>query len=60
MLQKINQNILFVLKENDIHWRSKPEDPSTESNSYRFGLPTNNPHQYHWKEETVPHLYTEK
>jgi hypothetical protein len=38
------QNILSAIKENAIHWLSKPEDPSTESNPHRFGLPTENPH----------------
>jgi hypothetical protein len=32
------QNILFALKENAIHRRSKPEDPSTECNRHRFGV----------------------
>jgi hypothetical protein len=49
-------NILFALKENVIHWRSKPEDCSTESNPHRFGLPTDNPR---WQEEAVPHLHIE-
>jgi hypothetical protein len=53
------QNILFALKENVIHRRSKPEDTSTESNPHRFGLPTDNPHLHHQKEEAVPHLHTE-
>jgi hypothetical protein len=35
---------------------TKPEDPSTESNPHRFGLPTDNPRQYHRQEEAVPHL----
>jgi hypothetical protein len=26
------KNILFALKDNAIHWHSKPEDPSMESN----------------------------
>jgi arylsulfatase A-like enzyme len=51
-------NILFALKENVIHRHSKLEDPSTESNPHRFGLPTDNPHQYHRQEETVSHLHT--
>jgi hypothetical protein len=42
-----SQNILFALKENVIHQHSKPEDPSTESNHLRFGLPTDNPHRHH-------------
>ncbi len=54
-----DQNILFALKENVIHRRSKPEDPSTESNPHRFGLPTDNPRRHHRKEEAVPHLHTE-
>jgi hypothetical protein len=45
--------------ENAIHQHSKPEDPITESNPQRFGLPTNNPRQYRWQEEAVPHLHTE-
>jgi hypothetical protein len=53
------QNILFALEENAIHQRSKLEDHSTESNPYRFGLPTENPHRHRWKEEAVPHLHTE-
>jgi hypothetical protein len=55
-----DQNILFTLKENAIHWSSKPGDPSTDSNPHRFGLPTDNPRQHHQKEEAVPHLHTEK
>jgi hypothetical protein len=54
------QNILLAVKENTIHRRSKLEDPSTESNTNRFGLPTDNPHRHCWKEEAVPHLHTEK
>jgi hypothetical protein len=42
-----DQNILFALKENVIHRCSKLEDPSTESNPHRFGLPTNNIHRHH-------------
>jgi hypothetical protein len=53
------QNILFALKENAIHQRSKPEDPSTESNPHRFGLSTDNPRRHHRQEEAVPHLHTE-
>jgi hypothetical protein len=53
------QYILFALKENVIHWCFKPEDPSTESNPRRFGLPTDNPCQHHRQEEAVPHLHTE-
>jgi hypothetical protein len=53
------QNILFALKENVVHWRSKLEDPSTESNPHRFGLPTDNPRRHHRQEESVTHLYTE-
>jgi hypothetical protein len=52
------QNILFALEENLIHQHSKPEDPSTESNPPRFGLPTNNPHRHHRKEGATPHLHT--
>jgi hypothetical protein len=52
-------NILFALIENVIHWHSKPQDPSVESNPHRFGLPTDNPHRHRWQEETVPHLHTE-
>jgi hypothetical protein len=37
------QNILFALKENVIHRRSKPENPSTDFNPHRFRLPTDNP-----------------
>jgi hypothetical protein len=55
-----DQNILFTLKENTIHRRSKPEDPRTKSNPHRFGLPTDNPHRHHQKEEAVPHLHTGK
>jgi hypothetical protein len=54
------QNIFSAIKENDIHWLSKPEDPSTESNPHRFGLHTNNPHRHCWKEGAAPHLHTEK
>jgi hypothetical protein len=53
-----DQNILFDLKENVIHRRSKPDDPSTESNPHRFALPTDNPRQNCWKEEAAPHLHT--
>jgi hypothetical protein len=53
------QNILFTLKENAIYQHSKPKDPSMESNSHQFRLPTDNPHQHFQKEETVPHLHTE-
>jgi hypothetical protein len=55
-----DQNILFALIENAIHRHSKPEDPGTESNTHRFGLPTDSRHQHHRKEETVPHLHNEK
>jgi hypothetical protein len=55
-----DHNILFALKENVIHRRSKPDDPSTESSPHRFGLPTDNPHWHRQKEEAVPHLHTEK
>jgi hypothetical protein len=30
-------DVLFALKENAIHRRFKPEDPSTESNLHQFG-----------------------
>jgi hypothetical protein len=53
-----DQNILFALKENVIHWRSKLEDPSTESNPHRFGLPIDKPRRHHRQEEAVPHLHT--
>jgi hypothetical protein len=52
------QNILFTLEENDIHQCSKPEDPSTVPNPYRFGPPTDNPRQHRRKEEEAPHLHT--
>jgi hypothetical protein len=52
------QGILLALKENVIHYHSKPEDPSTESIPHRFGLPTDNPHRHHQQEEAVPHLHT--
>jgi hypothetical protein len=55
-----NQNILFALKENAIHRRSKPGDPSTKSNPHQFAFPTDNPHWHHRTEEVVPHLHTEK
>jgi hypothetical protein len=54
-----SQNNIFALKENAIHRRSKPEDPSTEFNPHRFGLPTDNPHRHCRQEEAVPHLHTE-
>jgi hypothetical protein len=60
MISLNDQNILFALKENDIHRRSKLEDPSTESNPHRFGLPTDNPHRHHHKEEAIPHLHIGK
>jgi hypothetical protein len=53
------QNILFVLKKNAIHRRSKPEYPSTESNPHGFELLTDNPRQHHRQEEAVPHLRTQ-
>jgi hypothetical protein len=55
-----DQNILFTLKENAIHRRSKPEDTSMESNPHRFGLPTDNSRRHHQKEEVVPHCTQEK
>jgi hypothetical protein len=54
------QNILSALKENVIHHRSKPEDPSTESNPHWFGLPTDNLRRHRRKEEAVPHMHIEK
>jgi hypothetical protein len=54
-----DQNIPFALEENAIYQRSKPKDPSMESNPPRFRLPTNNPHWHHQKEEAVPQLQTE-
>jgi hypothetical protein len=54
-----DQNIPFALKENAIHQRFKPKDPSTVSNHPRFGLPTDNPRWYRQKVEAVPHLHTE-
>jgi hypothetical protein len=50
-------NILFALKENAIHHRSKPKDPSTKTNYHWFGLPTDNPRRHHQQEEAVPHLH---
>jgi hypothetical protein len=58
MISLNSQNILFALKENVIDRRSKPEDPSTESNPHRFGLSTDNPYRHHRQEEAVPHLHT--
>jgi len=52
------QNILFALKENAIHRRSKPEDPSTESNPLRSELPTDNPRRHRREEGAAPHLHT--
>jgi hypothetical protein len=60
MISLNGQNILFALKENVIHWRSKPRDLNTESNPHRFGLPIDNPLRHHRKEEADPHLHTEK
>jgi hypothetical protein len=54
-----DQDILFAPKENAVHRHSKLEDPSTECNPHRFGLPTDNPRQHHWQEEAAPHLHTE-
>jgi hypothetical protein len=51
------QNILFALEENVIHQCSKPEDPSTESNPPRFGLPTDNPRRHCQNAEAAPHLH---
>jgi hypothetical protein len=53
------KNIPFALKVNAIHRHSKLEDPSTESNPYRFGLPTDKPHRDRRQEEVAPHLHTE-
>jgi hypothetical protein len=53
------QDILFALKGNVIHRCSRHEDPSAESNSHLFGLPTDNPHWHRRQEEAVPHLHTE-
>jgi hypothetical protein len=50
-------DVIFALKEDAIHRRSKPKDPSTESNPHRFELPTDNPHRHRWQEEAVPHLH---
>jgi hypothetical protein len=55
-----DQNILFALKENANHQRSKSKDPSTESNPPRFGLPNDNPHRHRQKVEAVPHLHPGK
>jgi hypothetical protein len=60
MISLNGQNILFALNENTIYQRSKPEDSIMESNPHRFGLPINNHHRHHQKEEAVPHLHTEK
>jgi hypothetical protein len=54
-----DQDILFALKENVVHQHSKPEDPNTESNPHRFGLPIDNPHQHRRQEEAFSHLHTE-
>jgi hypothetical protein len=59
MISLNGQYILFALKENVIHQRSKPEDPSTESNPHQFGLLTDNPRWHHRQEEVVPQLHTE-
>jgi hypothetical protein len=59
MISLNGQNILFALKENVVHQRSKHEDPSTEFNPHRFGLPTENPHRHRWQEEAVPQLHIE-
>jgi hypothetical protein len=39
VISLIDQIILFALKENVIPRRSKPEDPSTESNPHRLDFP---------------------
>jgi hypothetical protein len=49
---------MFALEENDLHRRSKPADPSTESSPQRFGPPTDNPHRHRREEEENPHLHT--
>jgi hypothetical protein len=54
------QYIFFTLEGNDLHQRSKPVDPSTKSNPYLFGAPTDNPHQHRRKEEEDPHLHKEQ
>jgi hypothetical protein len=59
MISLNGQNILFALKENVIYRHSKLEDPSTESNPHRFGLPTDNSRRHRRQEEAVPHLHTE-
>jgi hypothetical protein len=59
MISLNSQNIIFALKENAIHRRSKTEDPSMESNPHQFVLSTDNPHRHHRQEEAVPHLHTE-
>jgi hypothetical protein len=53
------QNIHSALKENAIHRRSKPEDPSTESNPHQLGLPIDNPRRHCKKEGAAPRLHTE-
>jgi hypothetical protein len=52
------QHILFALEENDIHQRSKPENPSTVLNPPWFRPPTDKPHRHHQKEEAASHLHT--
>jgi hypothetical protein len=52
-------DIPFALKENAIHYHSKPADPNTEFIPHRFGLPTDNPQRHHRQEEAAPHLHTE-
>jgi hypothetical protein len=59
MISLNGQNILFALKENAIHWHSKPEDSNTESNPHRFGLPTDNPCRHRRQEEAAPDLHIE-
>jgi hypothetical protein len=53
------QTILFALKDNTIHQHSTPEDPSTESNPHRFGLPTGSPHRHRRQEEAALHPHIE-
>jgi hypothetical protein len=59
MISLNGQDVLFALKENVIHQRSEPKDPSTESNTHRFGHPTDNPRWHRRQEEAVPHLHKE-
>jgi hypothetical protein len=54
----IVRNIFFVLEENAIHQRSKPENPSTVSNPHRFGPPTGNLRRHRRKAKEAPYLHT--